>query len=384
MSRESGGGFSAELEHIRLLKTGLETAHKAAVASGKQAEDDEADRLVKEITERTLALREQLNPFEALLHIREQYTSQVDMLESVGILQEFRDGKKGMTDIQGQEHQLPTLEDVNKRLLERRDVVKNKAEQGFKKMLLVPFGMSLDTLTEVYRKAIQKKFDAGTLFRTQKTPQREGEVVEAPERITSLHTKGPLWVWDKFNDADKKGTLVYHPKEFSENHEGQTKQELIQLNGGWSILLVEDMPNIPREGQAKTTGTRTQIDTSGTSIKKYMKTGQTIPSPMEYLAALNAESQKPPGESAYTKERGMTPEEWLILALTHLEETNEVIDDAYSGGHGSVSWLTGAYFPASEFVPFAFWYRDDGRAGLSGRDRGSRDGNCGGRSAVGV
>ena len=52
----------------------------------------------------------------------------------------------------------------------------------------------------------------------------------------------------------------------------------------------------------------------------------------------------------------MTPEDQLMYAITHLEETNQVIDD-YKG-KGSISYQVGAFFPASGGVPNAYWSRD--------------------------
>jgi hypothetical protein len=118
-----------------------------------------------------------------------------------------------------------------------------------------------------------------------------------------LDESQPLWKWEGYNNADVTGELVYNPKEFSKNHKGQTKQEILAKQGGWQVLFIEDMPNIPRDNP-KTKGGRTQIDTSGSSIKKYVKRGGNIPSPAEYLNALGK-------ESAYNSESGMTPEAQL-------------------------------------------------------------------------
>ncbi|MFH1255503.1 MAG: hypothetical protein V1667_03485, partial [bacterium] len=62
----------------------------------------------------------------------------------------------------------------------------------------------------------------------------------------------------------------------------------------------------------------------------------------------------------------MTPEEQIIYAIKHLEQTNQVIDD-YSG-KGSVSYQLGAFFPASGGVPRAGWGCGVRRADLGGGD----------------
>jgi len=97
---------------------------------------------------------------------------------------------------------------------------------------------------------------------------------------------------------------VYRPKQFSKKHKGKTKQEIIKEEGGWQIMFVEDMPHIPREGKGKTTKGRKQFETNDT--------------PNNYLKVLNnAETKK---TDPHNGEQGMTPEEQIIYAITHLEK----------------------------------------------------------------
>jgi len=78
----------------------------------------------------------------------------------------------------------------------------------------------------------------------------------------------------------------------------------------------------------------------------------------------------------------MTPEDQLVYALIHLEQTNQVIDD-YSG-HGSASYQLGAYFPASGDVPDADWNRDNRQVYLYRFSPGVSSSGGGLRSAVRV
>ena len=122
------------------------------------------------------------------------------------------------------------------------------------------------------------------------------------------------------------------------------------------------MPDIPRENKGKTIGGRKQFEANDT--------------PNNYLKTLR-DSKK---DNPYQGEEGMTPEDQLMYAITHLEETDQVIDDYQ--GNGSISYQVGAYFPASGDVPSAYWDRGDRQAHLGGTDPDSRYGNCGVRSAV--
>ena len=370
--------LQAELRAVTAVKERFDAAYKEAVTSGDLTE---AERLKQELTDKMNALKEKLNPFESRLKAREQYESQKTIMARLGILEALTDGSLGIRGIDGQEFPLPSYQEVSKRMVEKKEVLGTKIDQGFVKLLLVPFGMPLDKLVGIYKTVLQKHFDDKKLFYTKKTKQDPSEPDEAIEPITELNSAGPLWVWDGYNGADINGKLVYYPKEFSaDNHGAKTKGYLLaDQQQGFTIRLLEDMPNIPRQGQGKTVGSsehqRAQLDTAGTSIKGQIEPGQTIPNPREYLKALQTEKQ-------YQHEQGMTPEEHLMYALTHLEETDQVIDDYQ--GNGSVSYQLGAYFPASEGVPGSCWYRDGHRAYLSRGGSGLRSGVCGVRSAVGV
>ena len=371
-----------ELQALTAVQERFDVAYQTAITSG---DTTEADRLKQELTDRMNALKEKLNPFESRLRVREQYENQVAMMARLKILETFDSGphagKVGIRGIDGQEYPLPSYQDVSKRMVEKKEVLQTKVDQGFVKMLLVPFGMPLDKLVAIYRAALQKHFDEGKLFYTKKTKHDPSEPDKPLEAITQLNSEGPLWVWDQYEGADQSGRLVYHPQEFkADTPGGKTKTEfLTDTHEGFTIRFIEDMPNIPRGGQGMTKGSvgheRAQLDTSGTSIRGQMTPGQSAPDPHEYLKALQTDVQ-------YKDEQGMTPEEQILYALTHLEETDQVIDDYQ--GNGSISYQLGAYFPASDSVPSARWDRGVHRARLGRRDPGDRGGDCGVRSAVGV
>ncbi|MFH1170212.1 MAG: hypothetical protein V1704_01490 [Candidatus Vogelbacteria bacterium] len=191
----------------------------------------------------------------------------------------------------------------------------------------------------------------GKLLATKKNPNE-------PDQSLELDENQPLWVWDEYSKADIEGKLVYHPLVFDKNnHSGKTKAEILaeNENAGWSLLLIEDNPNIPRAGQGETVGGR-----------KRMEAGRT---PAECLVDLD------PAKS------GLTPEDWLAQAITYLEETNQVIDDY--DGNGSTNYNLGGWFPASGSVSYAYW--DRGRqASLGGGGPGYRVGRYGVRSGVRV
>ncbi len=408
MSRESGSqSYHAELARLHTLKTTLEAAHAQAVQTGTAEDEAEADRLVEEMKTGMEALRSELNPYEhGEMKLKEQYEGQVAMLSSLTkedgtpLLETLPSGEQGIRAIDGKEYPIPTYKEVVNRLLskdllsftddqghevnrEKQELMKTKIAQGFTKLTLVPFGASLNDLMAAYKQKLQYHFDSGKLFYTRKDP------TDKSEPVPLLSTEGPLYVWDGLKDADRKGTLIYHPKTFTDAndpaHGGKTKQQLLtETKSGWMIELIEDLPNIPRQGKGQILGNRPQKDTGGTGMEAYIQKDANsktqIPNPIEYLAAIQGEQTK--DTSPYRGEHGLTLESYLTYALTHLTQTNEVVDDYQ--GHGSIAYLTGAYVPASGDVPTAYWNRGHRQARLNGGGRGNRSVFFGLRSAVGV
>lgn len=326
---------------------------------------------------------EHLPPSERLelkLNLRSQYESLRRAFNEAGILQILpSEGELGIVGIDpehpdmAREYPLPSLESIQAKIKERAEELEVKVNQGFTKLLLVPAASPLSGSVENNRPAsgLAKVYADQLLFHHQNRGKTIGgrklDLLDSDGKPTDLDQGTPLWTWDAYQNADSEGKIVYYPKQFDQkNHGGITKQELVKgtLNTsfpGWQVRLVEDLPNLPGQGQGKTIGGRKQVEANQT--------------PMEYLK--QSQTQK-----EYINEEGATPEEWLALATLHLKETNQVLDDYQ--GKGKLSYLTGAYFPASGSVPGAYWDRNDRRAGLSGGDPGGRDEDYSVRRSVGV
>ncbi|MFH0852407.1 MAG: hypothetical protein V1845_02295 [bacterium] len=284
--------------------------------------------------------------FELLPNLAEQYESQKEMFEKFGILTELSKGEQGIVGIDGQEYPFPSLKQIGERMSKKRERIEKKQEQGFAKLLIVPFGMKLDDLIEVYRLTILKHSKEKNLFSTKQGPKDEfpPEFLE----INGFREDKPIMFPDDLKEADQENRLVYFPKELSPKHQGKTKQELLMEDpdNAWQAILIEDMPHIPRRGEGKTVGGRPQIDTVGSSIEEFIREGRVI-GPKEFLNALQ---EKP----IYQGEQAMTPEDYLIYAITYLETTNRVLDEivenigSISGAFGSRSYLLGAYLLTAE------------------------------------
>src|SRR3989339_1926545 len=291
---------------------------------------------------------------EAHYHLKEQYTTQVTLLEQVGIL------KEGVIlGIDGNKYPIPTLEQIAIRLFERCKELETKHGQGFTKLLLVPFGMSLHTLFETLEQFL--------LSYKQKNPSFD------------LFVDAPLNAWSDYQGADigDSPNLVYEPQSFDpKEHQGKTKAQILveQAQGrwtpafagvagekglrtpGWTVHLLQPsdpsdsyspgFAPIPRQGQGTPQGDlvpRPPLEANKT--------------PNEYLSILQKAQEDE--DSPYHGETGMTPEDWIIAFMIHLTETGKPLDNWENGGE-SRSYLTGAFFSfsISILVPGAGWSCD--------------------------
>ena len=285
---------------------------------------------------------------------QENYLSQINTLKEVGVLKKLENGKWGMIDILGKERPVPSYEEVKARLEAKSELLARKIEQGFTELLLVPIGTPLSFLIDRARDLIVKKHKEGKLLGT------DGKKLELDEH-------NPVYVEEIYQDADVKGDLVYYPQKFDQQkHGGKTKEELIKGNGGWQILLIENLPDLPAkanedESNVKVIKGRKQLG-AGQSPKEYLETIQTGPE--------------------YANEQFTTPEAQLIYFMEYLQRNNQVIDDW--DGKGKGCWNAGAYFKGSGLVPYGFWDRSAKQFNLSRASPVNHNDFFCARSAVGV
>jgi hypothetical protein len=185
--------------------------------------------------------------------------------------------------------------------------------------------MALEILIDRYRRELLRHNQEGTLLSI------EGQRLD-------LDKETPVYTDREYKNADISGELVYKPQEFSANHQGKTKAEIIQEKGPWQIIFVEDLTELPDEGKGQTINGRHQFEASKTSN--------------DYLRLMQEEPQ-------YLGEEGFNPENWLTLAITTIHQKNHIIDQW--GGQGKASFLISSYFKSIRRVPDALWvrYSDD-------------------------
>ena len=359
---------------------------------------------VKELKTRLEQAREELSNklwvFEKLpqQELKERYDKDEESLVKAGILEKISNNEMGIVGIDNQEYVYPKIEVIAKQMMMDKEQLETKIEQGLIKIQITPFAQSLDKKIDVYKQRLWEHYKEKKLFATMEnpndTPKFPDDLPFKSDTIDKIKSKTmkyedvwadggsydengdvyndknkAIWLWDKYKNADVNNELVYYPKDFNQDkdiHKGKTKMELIEETKntafpGYIVILHENLPNIPRSGKGKTIGNRKQLEAG----KK----------PKDYLKTINTEKQ-------YKNEIGMTPDDQIIYAIQHLEQTNQVIDDWQ--GNGSLSYQLGAYFPADGNVPRASWDRGDHQVDLSGDDPGISNSVTGLRSSVRV
>ncbi|HBK33995.1 TPA: hypothetical protein DEP34_01975 [Candidatus Uhrbacteria bacterium] len=269
---------------------------------------------------------------EEFYHLREQYNFQVELLEQVGILKEG-----SILGIDSNIYPIPTLEQIAMRLFEHREKLSIKHDQGFTKLLLVPFGMSLDSLQETFKQFL--------LDYAKKHP-------DFPQNKNSLLAEH-FYVGA---DAGGNPRLVYNPGSFPPKYRHyQTKEQILDgqlaflcFAPGWRVLLLQSPADVKKDGFASIPLEHLGTTRGSKILRPDVEAHKTAD---DYLHLLLKNQDRP--DSPYEGESGMTPEDWILAYMIHLSETGEPLDRFEKGG-ADKSILIGAYFLFKDVVPTAF------------------------------
>ena len=323
-------------------------------SSDKKLEDFKSKNIPKPEKPKTLIE----DSFENI-NISEQYQEQLAILKETKLIEKLPNGEYGIIGQDGKEYIIPTLDKILEGMNKNIEKYKTKIEQGFSKLLIVPFAKKLydpedsTSLTEIYKQTILDKHKNKQLFST------NGDKLD-------LNTNEPLWVWEEGYNQDDEN-IIYFPKQFDpENHGGKTKNQLLQEDQlGFQILLLEENIDIPAENEGKAISDRDPIEVN-----------QKNPlTPTEYLEKIQTETK-------YQHEQGLTAEAQTTLAITHLHKHNQVIDDWQ--GSGKICYNIATYFPFFSYVSNGLWVRDYRQADLGGCDVSDRDSRYGFRPSVNI
>lgn len=283
--------------------------------------------------------------------VEKEYDRCISALKLAGILTPLPESSAfGVCGADGAGYPVPTLPQIKHLFTLNNELVSKKFAQGFDRLELTPMAIPIPALLELLQSALIRLAAAGTVYQTRRSPAE-------PLIPVRVNAQKHAWMWDVLRQTVDADDLVYFPQKFSIDHNGQNKDatindEQICAIQGWSVGLVENMPIMPQAGQARTLGSRRQLEIGS--------------SPREYLRLL----QTPP----FQGETGRTLEDFITRFLTHLVTTGEISNDRFD--NNSI-WLLGNYVKyvkqlKSDLVPTAWWHHDFGRVRMDAHRPGNK------------
>ena len=335
----------ASFETIRTLKRNFDLAFDQAVSSGKAEDVDRAKSLKQQLETEMKALQEKLAivEVERLFDLKKQYEGQLDLLKSSGMVETRKETDPPgveretffITGIDEKEYPIPPYLTILERFAEKKQLLEIKEDQGFKKLVLVPFGMSLAAMSIRFEQFLSEYLKIRPEFASIHPDQ---SLLDDWERLYKTRHKDVA--------ADKVGTLKYDPVRLVVNNKNpwelawKTKQEILDqakqnqdTAPGWSILLLQagldekGFRSIPRAGSGIVDGTKMP--------RAEIEVGR---STEDYLISQMENSN----DSPYAGEYGLTPEAWLVIFMEHLKETDRPLDSYNGFDKGTVDFLIGS------------------------------------------
>ncbi|MFC1756835.1 hypothetical protein ACFLZC_01590 [Patescibacteria group bacterium] len=368
MSKSECEQVQQEYQELKTLKTEFDLEYQKAVETGDL---NRAKELKQELEQKRDILSSKLWIFESLpqKELREQYQSQMDLYKERGFLETLSSGQEGIKDEKDNEYPIPDINEVMVKL-KSKELFKEKIETMENPFILItPFALSLETMKDSYGQQIEEHFVEERIEGDRRIPDKDKtKLFGLDQEPLELRT-------DKQNIyfSDSLKTLSYFPEWKEEGNSvktigGMTKKEAITQRGGWKISIIENISLAPEAGQGKTIEKEIKIKGKTKKVKrKQVEGGLNTAKQYELLKQQN--------------EEGLTPEDWLSLALLHLKEKNTVLDDDRKTNY--YCRLPGAV-TSDVRVPVAFWGRDARRAGLDRGVPGYSDSDFGVRGAVRV
>jgi hypothetical protein len=330
----------------------LDEAAKQGNVSVLESLQVEFEESYREVNERMYEM------LDALFHLREVYAEQQRLYKDIGILKELPTGELYIEDGQGRKWEMLSLESVQERLLEKWPKVQRKAEQGFTRLAIVPFALPIREYANALNRLLVQRKNNGGVYEQTGDPSHQQEENRLPirEHVSPLdpEDKSPLRV---FKGWSKEDEVFYYPQLYGhENHGGKTKEQLLesrQTKGAWSVVLFQEDPYLVMTTPREPLGGRSPLPLER--------------SPEHYLDLLRQAQADP--SRPYAHEQFSTLEEYLILVMTHLHKTGELLDCVRDpGDRNSLRSSTlnlGTYHPDEKSVPYIKWDASDRQVSIS-------------------
>lgn len=334
----------AVLDEIGALKQSFELAYDKAKISGDEMDAGRVQEMRMSLDKKIAALNETVwfAEVEHLFDLRKQYDLQKNLLRKAN----FLESKTIRSEIGGEhivdfikgddmnEYPLPSYRDIVMGMMEKKELLRMKADQGFVKFLLVPFALSVGILADglkTYLKAYKRE---------------EGEEFVLNADVPVINSVNQTGVYSR---------MLYDFGMMKNGRRGgRTKRQILDEasdQGDWrcgwecALLQKEDTTNtirkIPRKGRGGKMGVinaRADIE-AGKSSDEYIQDS----------VIGNANSNSP-----FFGESGMTLEDWMVAFMTQLETSGMILDN-WSNDSDSVARLTGAHLSDDFTFCSAFW-----------------------------
>jgi hypothetical protein len=281
------------------------------------------------------AFQEVLKYVEERYHLREQYDAQMTLLHELGIIR-----KNAIDGLKHWQYPVPSFEKIAFRLFRERKALAPKYDQGFTKLILVPFGMSLDDLFQAFRRFLL--------------------AYKRSHPVMCIDAKNPLSISDAYKHGDKNENLLYYPPSFHGNiYPDGSKPNILQKQisegppetPGWQVHLFQ--PSDPWNPFSKgIVPLRRLSERKMYGIDPERVDFEPGKSPEDYLIDLSDEEKNP--EHPYHLESGLSPEDWMMACITHLTETGKILDQAMTTQEAFGVHLLGALFDSEWKVPAVY------------------------------
>jgi len=336
-------------------------------------EREERGKVMRRVAEKVLA---RLSALETLAHLKETYETQVSRYRSLGWIVEKK-GKEGIVGVNKKFYPVPSFDNVKNVLSEQGELFIYKHSQGFKKIMLVPFGMSY---VEMYNKlhTEYKRYvddDDLKLFRTDLKRTQLTEIYIDPTVSDVMEMQSELGYYPETLYSDD-------PKV----HKAKSKAELISDSctrfPGWELHLIPENPPLVRKQKDKAPeciGDRPVFEGNeyfGDYLDR-MK-GREGTNDKKVQPVKDAE-----GQNVYRGEVGLIPEVWAAWALEELYTNKRVLHDSDSNPKDLVAILMGTLIK-EKFLAVSFFSKNLARVILNHNYVGNQNMRYAGASSVKV
>lgn len=360
--------LAGDLIELKRLRIQFVRAYTLAVQNGDFSACKYLQQRIKELIKDPDSLLNQVREGREVhkLKLKEQYESQLRVAWRSGFFKKSTVSQwpqktplhgLPMIERDDEKYVMPSWPKVHQAIIKNRDLIKEKSRQGFTKMLIVPFGYDLKTMVGKWKNKLFELDQQGIKADGTDDPDKgvfnaQGQKIQFERKNVDGNYFVDYPIGDVMDSWDEK-KLLYYPGDNNGGNKGEnlplSKNEVIKINGAWQICFVEDLPVIPDEGLV--VGGRKQIDRHG-SCRKEVNGYSSV---REFMDALNDKNEFIDPEK-YAKERGMTPEEYIWLAVTYLLEKEKPLMLDYENwfNRGGI-FLVGCCYAKEKAVPAKSW-----------------------------